>query len=145
MNRAQVVALLVGKGVLGASLVVGFGSSVASASPSGESVHIRQSAVQVSEIDVESDGSVFVTDQAGVEQHKLLDNGTWRGVTESDEQWSCVDDGNHVCGPTNDEGKPAGCYGDGGVLVAVWPCSAWRPQAAGAQSAAAPPQAQPVA
>lgn len=41
--------------------------------------------------------------------------------------WSCVDDGNRVCGPGNDEGKPAGCYDDGGVLFAVWPCEAWKP------------------
>jgi hypothetical protein len=36
--------------------------------------------------------------------------------------WSCVDDGNRICGPGNDEGKPAGCYDDGGVMVAAWPC-----------------------
>jgi hypothetical protein len=41
---------------------------------------------------------------------------------EGDPGWSCVDDGNRICGPTNDEGKPAGCYDDGGVLVAPWPC-----------------------
>lgn len=41
---------------------------------------------------------------------------------EDEAGWSCVDDGNRVCGPDNAEGKPAGCYDDGGVLVAVWPC-----------------------
>lgn len=41
--------------------------------------------------------------------------------------WSCVDDGNRVCGPENSEGKPAGCYDDGGVLWAPWPCAAWTP------------------
>jgi hypothetical protein len=37
--------------------------------------------------------------------------------------WSCVDDGNRVCGPGNANGAPAGCYDDGGVLIAVWPCT----------------------
>lgn len=41
---------------------------------------------------------------------------------EDQKCWSCVDDGNRVCGPGNPEGKPAGCYDDGGVLVASWPC-----------------------
>lgn len=36
--------------------------------------------------------------------------------------WSCVDDGNRVCGPHNAQGAPAGCYDEGGVLVAAWPC-----------------------
>jgi hypothetical protein len=36
--------------------------------------------------------------------------------------WSCVDDGNHACGPNNAQGAPAGCYDEGGVLVASWPC-----------------------
>lgn len=36
--------------------------------------------------------------------------------------WSCVDDGDKVCAPGNDEGKPAACYDDGGVIVALWPC-----------------------
>lgn len=45
---------------------------------------------------------------------------------EDEPCWSCVDDGNRVCGPTNDEGKPAGCYDGGGVMVAVWPCDAWK-------------------
>lgn len=39
-----------------------------------------------------------------------------------DQQWSCVDDGNRTCGPGNANGAPAGCYDDGGVLVAPWPC-----------------------
>lgn len=46
---------------------------------------------------------------------------------EDDPRWSCVDDGNRVCGPDNSEGQPAGCYDDGGVLWAVWPCEAWTP------------------
>lgn len=40
--------------------------------------------------------------------------------------WSCVDDGNRVCGPGNSEGKPAACYDDGGVIVAYWPCEPWK-------------------
>jgi hypothetical protein len=44
-------------------------------------------------------------------------------VDEDDLGWSCVDDGNRICGPGNPEGRPAGCYDDGGVLVAAWPCS----------------------
>lgn len=43
---------------------------------------------------------------------------------EDETGWSCVDDGNRVCGPENDEGKPAGCYDTAGVLVAAWPCEA---------------------
>jgi hypothetical protein len=46
-------------------------------------------------------------------------------ITEDDPLWSCVDDGNRVCGPNNPEGKPAACYDDGGVIVAMWPCSPW--------------------
>ncbi|AYP70047.1 hypothetical protein I5G62_gp61 [Mycobacterium phage CRB2] len=46
------------------------------------------------------------------------------GPSEEDEPgWSCVDDGNRVCGPNNPEGKPAGCYDLGGVLIAPWPCA----------------------
>lgn len=46
---------------------------------------------------------------------------------EDEPGWSCVDDGNRICGPNNSEGKPAACYDDGGVIVALWPCSAWTP------------------
>ena len=35
--------------------------------------------------------------------------------------WSCVDDGNKVCGPGNPEGVPAGRYDEGGVLIDPWP------------------------
>lgn len=41
---------------------------------------------------------------------------------EDSPEWSCVDDGNRVCGPGNSNGALAGCYDEGGVLVAVWPC-----------------------
>lgn len=47
---------------------------------------------------------------------------------EDEGGWSCVDDGNHVCGPGNAEGKPAACYDEGGVIVALWPCQPVRPQ-----------------
>ncbi|HME14141.1 MAG TPA: hypothetical protein VKG83_01660 [Mycobacterium sp.] len=40
---------------------------------------------------------------------------------------ACVDDAPHVCQPGNAEGKPAGCYDIGGVLVADWPCEPWHP------------------
>lgn len=44
-------------------------------------------------------------------------------VQEDDPGWSCVDDGNRVCGPNSDDyGHTPGCYDDGGVLVAPWPC-----------------------
>ena len=46
---------------------------------------------------------------------------------EDDPGWSCVDDGNRVCGPQSDDwGHTPGCYDDGGVLVALWPCEAWK-------------------
>lgn len=48
---------------------------------------------------------------------------------EDDPGWSCVDAGNHVCGPRSDDyGHIPGCYDDGGVLVALWPCEAWKGQ-----------------
>jgi hypothetical protein len=49
------------------------------------------------------------------------DNGD--GVVQEDESgWSCVDQGNRTCGLGNSNGVPAGCYDDGGVIVAPWPC-----------------------
>jgi len=45
-----------------------------------------------------------------------------RAISEDSPAWSCVDDGNRVCGPNNAQHAPAGCYDDGGVLVAAWPC-----------------------
>jgi hypothetical protein len=41
---------------------------------------------------------------------------------------ACVDDPPHICQPGNSEGKPAACYDDGGVIVALWPCTAWKPE-----------------
>lgn len=47
---------------------------------------------------------------------------------EDDPGWSCVDAGNRVCGPLSDDwGHTPGCYDDGGVIVALWPCEAWKP------------------
>ena len=67
----------------------------------------------------------ILEDEPGVSSQS---DGTSSGVIlEDDPRWSCVDDGNRVCGPTNTEGKPAGCYDDGGVMVAPWPCEAWKP------------------
>lgn len=36
--------------------------------------------------------------------------------------WDCATDGDRVCGPSNTSGKPAACYDEGGVIVALWPC-----------------------
>jgi hypothetical protein len=33
----------------------------------------------------------------------------------------------HACAPGNPEGKPAGCFDAGGVLVQPWPCQAVLP------------------
>lgn len=47
---------------------------------------------------------------------------------EDDPGWSCIDAGNRVCGPLSDDwGHTPGCYDDGGVIVALWPCEAWKP------------------
>lgn len=44
-------------------------------------------------------------------------------VQEDSPEWSCVEQGNRVCGPGNSEGQPAACYDEGGVIVALWPCT----------------------
>src|ERR1700753_2274679 len=31
-------------------------------------------------------------------------------IQEDQPGWSCVTDGNRICGPNNPEGKPAACY-----------------------------------
>lgn len=41
-------------------------------------------------------------------------------IQEDDPGWSCVDDGNQICGPSNTQGAPAGRYDQGGVLVETW-------------------------
>lgn len=41
-------------------------------------------------------------------------------MAEDDPGFSCVDDGNKVCGPGNTNGAPAGRYDDGGVLIQPW-------------------------
>lgn len=43
-------------------------------------------------------------------------------VQEDDPGWDCRVDGNRICGPTNAQAVPAGCYADTGALVAAWPC-----------------------
>lgn len=43
-------------------------------------------------------------------------------IQEDDPGWDCTTMGDHSCGPTNAQGVQAGCYDDGGVLVAAWPC-----------------------
>ena len=42
-------------------------------------------------------------------------------LTEDESGWSCVDDGNRICGPDNAQGVPAGYYDEGGVLIDPWP------------------------
>ena len=42
-------------------------------------------------------------------------------ITEDESGWSCVDDGNRICGPDNAQGVPAGYYDEGGVLIDPWP------------------------
>lgn len=36
--------------------------------------------------------------------------------------FSCITDGNRICGPNNANGAAAGCYDDTAQLVAPWPC-----------------------
>lgn len=57
----------------------------------------------------------------------LAPSGHANGPEEDQPGWSCVDDGNRVCGPGNAQGAPAGCYDDGGVLEFAWPCKPWTP------------------
>lgn len=66
------------------------------------------------------DGTSFVHQADGSYLH--VDDQTGQAITEDDPRWSCVDDGNRICGPGNIEHQPAGCYDDGGVIVAPWPC-----------------------
>lgn len=42
-------------------------------------------------------------------------------ISEDESGWSCVDMGNHICGPNNANGVPAGRYDEGGVLIDAWP------------------------
>jgi hypothetical protein len=39
---------------------------------------------------------------------------------EDDPGFSCVVDGNRICGPNNDQGVPAGQYNEAGALI-PWP------------------------
>ena len=53
--------------------------------------------------------------------HEVGDDNQDGIIDESESGWSCVDDGNKVCGPGNELGVPAGRYDEGGVLVDPWP------------------------
>lgn len=57
-------------------------------------------------------------DEAPVRIHSVVTD----APMEDEPGWSCVDNGNHICGPGNANGAPAGCYDTGGVMVAPWPC-----------------------
>src|SRR6266576_3959127 len=41
-------------------------------------------------------------------------------VWEDSPLWDCTMMGNHICGPGNTNGVPAGCYDQGGVMVKPW-------------------------
>lgn len=43
-----------------------------------------------------------------------------QAVTEDSPLWDCTMMGNHICGPGNSNGVPAGCYDQGGVMVKPW-------------------------
>jgi hypothetical protein len=102
LNKAQMVGIVAIKVGFGASLAFGFGHGLV--------------------------GTAYADTSTAA-----IDQGIADGESEEDEPgWSCVDDGNRVCGPNNTEGKPAACYADGGVIVALWPCSAWTPEASDA-------------
>jgi hypothetical protein len=49
-----------------------------------------------------------------------------QSIQEDDPGWSCVDMGDHACGPGNSNNVPPGCYDEGGVMYAMWPCDGWR-------------------
>lgn len=40
----------------------------------------------------------------------------------------CVSEDDMICAPGNEQGVPAGCYDDGGVLEFEWPCIGWTPE-----------------
>lgn len=66
--------------------------------------------------------SMFVGLAFGIAVGPLIAPANATTINEDDPGWSCVDDGNRICGPGNAEGKPAACYDEGGVIVALWPC-----------------------
>lgn len=48
---------------------------------------------------------------------------SYQSVVEDDPAWDCTTMGNRICGPSNAQGAVAGCFDEGGVLVAPWPCT----------------------
>ena len=95
MNHA--ITLVVAKAVLAAGVVLGLAAAPHGTAPVDTVVGYNAYTAEVGD-----------------------DNGD--GVVSEDESgWSCVDDGNRVCGPGNAQGVPAGRYDEGGVLVDPWP------------------------
>jgi hypothetical protein len=94
MNRC--IAIIVAKTVLGAGLALGFATA-----PHGLA-HPALTGYDVYAAEVGDDNADGV-------------------ITEDESGWSCVDNGNRVCGPGNPHGVPAGRYDEGGVLVDPWP------------------------
>jgi hypothetical protein len=99
MNRS--IAIVAAKTALGASL--GFGFLV---SPHEPPAHAAPARVDVYAYEVGDDNGDGV-------------------VMEDESGWSCVDDGNKVCGPGNPQGVPAGRYDEGGVLIDPWPVDSY--------------------
>jgi hypothetical protein len=98
MNRS--IAIVIAKVTLGAGLALGFLASphgVAHAAPAGVDVYAY-------EVGDDNGDGVVMEDESG---------------------WSCVDDGNKVCGPGNPQGVPAGRYDEGGVLIDPWPVDSY--------------------
>lgn len=52
--------------------------------------------------------------------HFAADLGNGPAVSDDDPSFSCVDDGNRICGPGNAQHAPAGMYDQGGVLMFTW-------------------------
>jgi hypothetical protein len=101
-NMFDPITLVAAKVALGAALALGL-----AAAPHGVAAHdvtISRDELYASEVG-DDDGN---------------------GIVEEDESgWSCVDDGNRVCGPNNAQGVPAGRYDEGGVLVDPWPADGY--------------------
>lgn len=102
----QAITLTLITPVFGASLALGLATLHPAIASADESVM--------------HDGTSFVRQPDGSLLH--VDDKTHLPITEDDPRWSCVDDGNRVCGPHNANHVPAGCYDDGGVWVAPFPC-----------------------
>lgn len=54
--------------------------------------------------------------------HPMAGAGAMQEITEDSPAWDCTTMGNRVCGPQSVGGGIAGCYDDGGSIVALWPC-----------------------